>query len=127
MPEAMPELARFEEHINVSGDVETLHWMWVLGPHGAISTWFVDTKAVLGYSVCNGVAVHSPRPRVGSDHHDGCRFLESDCWYTAGSMLYLKPVIHAYDKGLMAVVWTWLGAHYQALVAELGDTAHPGP
>lgn len=99
--------------------VEALHHLWVVGERGAVSTWFSDVRSIIGHSVCNGVGCHVPRPLDGFDHHGPCEFLETDCWLQMGTLLWLDPIIAAYDRGDLESVWGWLEAYYENLAEQV--------
>lgn len=92
---------------------EHLCWYWVVGPHGAVSTWFSrDAQRVLGHSVCDGVAWHSPIPLPDVERHQPCPFLETECWWERGSMLYLDLAQDAFDVGDDEAIYWWLEKNY---------------
>jgi hypothetical protein len=110
---------------------EPLHWMWVLGERGAVSTWFSDgARDVLGHSVCNGASLHSPiRPADPDDwvHESACEFLEAPCWSTTLSALDGMAQVPAYDAGRLDLVWDWLCSTYFRWLVPHPDDEAPGP
>lgn len=109
----MVELARFK--VTKTEGVEKLDWYWVVGPLGAVSTWFSDTRSIIGRAVCSGLAWHSPRPWGAAEHHGPCGFIESECWSDCGSLLALEPQRLAFEAGDDEAIYAWLTDAYSEL------------
>jgi hypothetical protein len=116
----MSELATFTR--TVTTGKETIEFLWVVGPDGAASTWFSDTRSTLGYSVYGGAAVHSPRERDGFSLHGECEFLEAPCWCASYMVpiipMRCDPVVIDYDAGDREPVFAWLARYYHGVFTK---------
>lgn len=108
-------LGRFDMH-EVAG-VERLHWLWVIGPQGAASTWFGDTLEILGHSVCDGVTLHSVTPLEHFEHsHGWCTVMNgTDVWCQRQTMLETPGAAKLYDAGELEAVYWWLADWYMTM------------
>lgn len=105
-----PTLGRYETR--TEDGPERLHWLWVAGPHGAVSTWFGDTVEILGHSVCDGPTLHSVVPLDYYSHAHDCDFTTGDVWCARETMLETPAMAKHYDSGEIYVVYRWLASWY---------------
>lgn len=102
-----------------SSITERIEWLWVTGPEGAVSTWFSPgTKAIIGYSACDGLVVHSHATLDNAYGSHACDFVEGVCsWarvYMGSTSAPLRghPLVVAYDAGDYEAVYRWLETAY---------------
>lgn len=125
------------------GAREGLDAMWVVGPHGAVTTRFIvcywpdefqssimtwghDTEGKRFSVMCDGYAwhwpAHRPTPPELDDctpcYHESCQFLETRCHYAMGSTLNHDDVEHYYVDNKIELVFEALEQQYSALFLE---------
>lgn len=111
---------RPDRHKELQGNgVEVLTWYWVVGEVGATSTWFSDTKHVIGYDVCSGIAYHGRKHWGSAELTEQCSILGVPCWGDTWSPPSGDQVPSKwFATGDEDAIYQWLETHYQRLKQE---------